>query len=235
MSMKGTLNLLPFIVQQLPSNCQDILEIGCGDGALAAELSCKANKVIAFDLAKDSIKVARERFAYLHNLDFRVGNAENLDGLVGDLKFDCIVSTFALHHVNVPLVLRLMRKHLTKTGRIIIIDLYAERKNSFAGYLIDQLFLSIMRQYRPLIQTVKDIKVTNVLRFLFWRIAFAASLEGRRHIKQDLLKNSPFSYDQWYNLIQNEIPHGMRRVLIGSVFVYLWDSHSRLDYQAYKR
>lgn len=220
--MKGTLNLLPFIVKQLPSNCRNILEIGCGEGALAAELSSKAARVIAFDVDQDCIRQASKRFGYLPNLDFRVGNANGLDDIAGDLEFDCIVSTFALHHVNVRRVLRLMRKHLTSNGRIIIIDLYAERKTSFLGYAFDQLFLSVLRQFRPLIRTMMDISVMGVLRFLLWRVAFITSPKGRHHIRQDLVRDSPFSYYQWHRIIQKEMPNGMSRIIIGSVFVYSW-------------
>ena len=222
--MSGTISLLPLITNQLPSMCESILDVGCGNGELASELAVEGRTVVGFDIDKGSVGEARRRFSDRTNLHFRVGDAMQLDRVVGRRRFDCIVSTFALHHVDTPSVLQLMKKHLRKNGRIIIIDLYADWKSSSAVFLLDQLLWSHFSQVRAIKSTAKDITISKVWRFLVWRMSFAASIEGRRHIKNDLSLEAPFSIDHWRHVFHTEIPGGLERILMGSVFLYSWSS-----------
>ena len=84
-----------FFVDNVEPGCR-VLDIGCGNGALAYDLSKKAEKVIGIDLDKGNIKVAKKRYS-----------APNIEYLVGDVtkdlpnqKFSAIILSNVLEHIE---------------------------------------------------------------------------------------------------------------------------------------
>ena len=111
-------------------NCVDltygkiILDLGTGTGLLTNELYNKGGKIFGIDFSEEMIKKAKEKMPegkfYQH--DFNNGIPEE----VKDIRFDYIVSSYALHHTvneeKIKLILEL-RKLLKKSGKIIIADI----------------------------------------------------------------------------------------------------------------
>ena len=64
-----------FLLKQVPQNCEDALEIGCGTGAFARQLANRCKRVIALDLSAEMIRVARSRTGKIENLQFQVADA----------------------------------------------------------------------------------------------------------------------------------------------------------------
>ena len=52
---------LDFVRPQLPPGSIRILEVGCGDGAVAARLEQSTTAVVAIDADEDSVRAARKR------------------------------------------------------------------------------------------------------------------------------------------------------------------------------
>jgi SAM-dependent methyltransferase len=85
------------LLRQLPTPCTRVLDVGCGAGALAAELATRAGHVDALDRSPAMIEAAR-----------RV-TPPNVTCLVGDVMrdplpadgYDAIVSVAALHHLPI--------------------------------------------------------------------------------------------------------------------------------------
>jgi SAM-dependent methyltransferase len=105
-----------FIKRFLPSECQRILEVGCGTGELAARLSNDGYSIEAIDSDSDSVAVARR----LH-VDARIATWPNF----ADGQFDAILFTRSLHHIH-PLAESI--KHAAGSlvvGGVIIVEDFA--------------------------------------------------------------------------------------------------------------
>jgi ubiquinone/menaquinone biosynthesis C-methylase UbiE len=79
-----------------------VLDVGCGTGASAipaAQTVAPDGHVIGVDLAEKMLAVARDKAAKqgLHNVEFRVGDMENLG--FPDGHFDAVISVFSIFFV----------------------------------------------------------------------------------------------------------------------------------------
>jgi trans-aconitate methyltransferase len=101
------------IVERLaPQAGERILDVGCGDGLLTAELSGCGAQVVGVDSSPEMVAAARAR-----GLDARVMDAR---ALTFDGGFDAVFSNAALHWVREPdLVLAGVRRALGPGGRFV--------------------------------------------------------------------------------------------------------------------
>ncbi len=80
---------------QVPAEAQQVLDVGCGDGFLAARLAERIPRVIALDIDEPVLKRAIARFP-----DVPVQWTHG-DVMTAELPgFDAVVSNAALHHVD---------------------------------------------------------------------------------------------------------------------------------------
>lgn len=99
-----------------------ILDIGCGDGKVTAELAVRVPRgcVLGIDTSSEMIEFARGRFppARIPNLSFRLGDATRLSF---DDDFDLVVSFSCLHWVRDHIaVLNGVRRSLKSGGRVVL-------------------------------------------------------------------------------------------------------------------
>jgi trans-aconitate methyltransferase len=99
-----------------------ILDIGCGDGKITAEIACHTpnGSVLGIDQSIEMICFARKTYLLdqILNLDFRVIDAGNLDF---DKEFDLIVSFACLHWItNHQPVVDGLKRSLKPNGQILI-------------------------------------------------------------------------------------------------------------------
>ncbi|HIH31563.1 TPA: class I SAM-dependent methyltransferase [Candidatus Woesearchaeota archaeon] len=73
-----------------------VLDIGCGIGAVAFDISKKASKVVAVDLDKNNLKIAREKFS-ANNIEYIYADATKYN--FKD-KFDYIIISNVLEHIK---------------------------------------------------------------------------------------------------------------------------------------
>lgn len=84
-----------FFVKRIHSG-ERVLDIGCGNGALAYDVAEKAGaRVTGIDLNPDNIRQASERYAHPH-IEYRVGNA--LHDLPAEV-FDVVILSNVLEHL----------------------------------------------------------------------------------------------------------------------------------------
>lgn len=114
----------PVILAALFLGCGQVLDVGCGEGVLAAELSRVARRVTAIDRDGPTIDRAREHTA-----------ADNIDYIVDDVlvrpfeleSFDAVVSVAAIHHIGTTIALRRMQELLRPGGRLAVVGLTRSR------------------------------------------------------------------------------------------------------------
>jgi len=107
-----------FVRASLPAETGSILEIGCGDGELAAVLAADGFAVVALDADESCVAAAAAR-----GLDARLAEwPEDLGR-----SFDAILFTRSLHHVHdLAGGVEAARRALNPGGRVIVEDFRAE-------------------------------------------------------------------------------------------------------------
>jgi len=97
-----------------PAYGERILDLGCGTGDLAYEISKTGAIVTGMDLSKEMITAARQKYP---NINFFIGNAEDFQF---DSRFDAVFSNAALHWMkNADQVLSGIWNVLNSGGRFI--------------------------------------------------------------------------------------------------------------------
>ena len=100
-----------------------ILDIGFGTGVLTKKLYDDGYKIWGVDFSEKMIEISKEKMpkAKLFQYDFTQGLPEELE----DQKFDFVISTYALHHLNDTEKVKFFNKLLNllnKSGMILIGD-----------------------------------------------------------------------------------------------------------------
>jgi ubiquinone/menaquinone biosynthesis C-methylase UbiE len=109
-----------FFLNHLPERRQRLLDVGCGTGILAHELSRHFASVVAIDISEPMLTIARARRA-APNIVYR---REDANHLALNQRFDCIVSHTAFHHLeDVSETLRALKASLEPRGRLILVDI----------------------------------------------------------------------------------------------------------------
>jgi len=131
----------PMVIAALPPNCCQVLDVGCGEGLLARELSGVAQKVTAIDRDAPTIALAKKQTS-----------AVNVDYVLDDFfvhpfepqSFDAVVSVAALHHMGTSAALSRMKKLLRPGGTLAVVGLAQSRHGAdlifdLAGIAADRL------------------------------------------------------------------------------------------------
>jgi ubiquinone/menaquinone biosynthesis C-methylase UbiE len=111
-----------FLLRHLPSNCHDVLEIGCGTGGFARRLAERSEHVLALDLSQEMIRIARERSAQFPNIEFQLADVRDVPFPAAG--FDCIATIATLHHLPFPEILLKLKAALKPGGVLLILDLF---------------------------------------------------------------------------------------------------------------
>jgi ubiquinone/menaquinone biosynthesis C-methylase UbiE len=112
--------ILQYIKQK--KSTQNILEVGCGNGWLAAQLATiTTGEVIGLDINDTELKQAGKLFGNIQNLSFI--NADLTAVILPDKKFDIIIFAASIQYFeSVKKILDIALEHLTLQGEIHILD-----------------------------------------------------------------------------------------------------------------
>ncbi|MGN6532286.1 MAG: class I SAM-dependent methyltransferase [Ginsengibacter sp.] len=118
---KNSCNKLLKYVKQKGHIC-NILEIGCGNGWLSAQLSeVIRGEVTGIDINRIELNQAKKAFASKRNLNFIAGDIRN--GIPGDKKFDLIVFAASIQYFkSLKEIINTALQYLTLQGEIHILD-----------------------------------------------------------------------------------------------------------------
>src|SRR6267378_4419292 len=116
-----------FLLRRLPSNCDDVLEIGSGKGEFSRRLAASSGRVLALDLSPEMIRIARAHSEHLPNIEYQLADVMSYD-LPPD-HFDCIASIATLHHLPLREIILKMKAALKPEGVLLILDLFEPERN----------------------------------------------------------------------------------------------------------
>lgn len=111
-----------------------VLDIGFGTGVLTARIYNEGHSITGVDFSARMIEAAQVKMpdALLYCHDFSKGLPKALD----QDKFDCIISTYAIHHLNdaqkAQFIMELWT-HLEKDGEILIGDVAFETRDKLTA------------------------------------------------------------------------------------------------------
>ena len=97
-----------------------VLDLGCGDGENTVILARRGARVLGMDISEDLIRVAQQRLAangITSGVDFMVTSAHNIS--LDDESVDVVFGMAILHHLDLKLAAREIRRILRKGGRAI--------------------------------------------------------------------------------------------------------------------
>jgi SAM-dependent methyltransferase len=110
-----------FLLKQLPSRCENILDLGCGTGEFSRLLAERCDRVVAIDLSPQMIAVAKQNSQAYRNIDFQVADILKWEFPVE--QFDAIVSIATFHHLPLENLLPSLNTALKPRGKLVILDL----------------------------------------------------------------------------------------------------------------
>jgi len=102
---------------------QNILEIGCGNGWLSAQLATNTKAdTVGLDIDNIELEQARKLFSPIQNLSFINADIIN-DEIFRDKKFDCIVFAASIQYFeSIKKIIETALKHLAPQGEVHILD-----------------------------------------------------------------------------------------------------------------
>ena len=107
---------LSFLVEALGTRSRRVLEVGCGDGVLAARLSGLGHEITAIDISPEAVQTARARGVAAQEADFLKYEGG---------PYEVVLFTRSLHHIH-PLAAAMERAHkLLEPGGLLVADDFA--------------------------------------------------------------------------------------------------------------
>lgn len=127
--------LLPAIESLIGAPGGPVLDLGCGNGALANELLRQGHDVFGVDASESGIAIASSRWP---DRFFRCDlTQEQLPPALASKRFSVIISTEVIEHLYSPRsIIRLARANMMPTGRLIL-------STPYHGYLKNVVLASI--------------------------------------------------------------------------------------------
>ncbi|WP_217553800.1 bifunctional 2-polyprenyl-6-hydroxyphenol methylase/3-demethylubiquinol 3-O-methyltransferase UbiG [Streptomyces sp. GbtcB6] len=108
------------VLDAVPEGCRTALDVGCGDGLLAAKLAARAESVTGVDRSAEMIRQARKRSAA--NVTFLEG--DYLDGAALDEEgYDFVSAVAVIHHAPFDDAIDRLVGLLAPGGRLVVVGM----------------------------------------------------------------------------------------------------------------
>lgn len=130
------------VLGALPSPCDRVLDVGCGEGVLARRLAEVAGRVTAIDRHRPSIERARAHPG-AGAIDYVVGDV--LTEPLAPASFDAVVAVASLHHLGTRTGLDRLAGLVKPGGTLVVVGL--ARSSTLADYAHDAVGAVLHRWY----------------------------------------------------------------------------------------
>ena len=124
-----------FLLKQLPTQCQTILDIGCGVGEFSRLVASRADRVVAIDLSPTSIEIAEQRSPHSNNINYQVADIQEWEFIPE--YYDAIASIATVHHLSLETLLPKLKLALKPGGVLVVLDLLDN--NNIRGLFSDAI------------------------------------------------------------------------------------------------
>lgn len=115
----------PVVLDAVPPGCRSALDVGCGDGLLAAGLAARAQSVTGVDRSPELIRLARKRDD-AGTVTFLEG--DYLDGsLLDEGSYDFVSAVAVVHHAPFDDAIDRLVGLLAPGGRLVVVGLAHNR------------------------------------------------------------------------------------------------------------
>jgi SAM-dependent methyltransferase len=114
----------PVILAALPPECRKVLEVGCGEGFLARDLSAIVGQVTAID--RDAPTIERAQRDAAGNITYVLDDFMAHPFQSG--SFDAVVSIATIHHIGAAAALSKMRELVRPGGTLAVVGLARSRR-----------------------------------------------------------------------------------------------------------
>jgi ubiquinone/menaquinone biosynthesis C-methylase UbiE len=138
----------PVILNAVPPACHTALDVGCGDGLLAARLAERCAKVTGIDRDPRMIALAR---AQPSRVRITFLEADFLAHRFPEESFDFVCANTSLHHMDFTAALTTMARLLRPGGQLAVIGLAADKSitdllAAAPALLVDLFYRAIYRR-----------------------------------------------------------------------------------------
>ena len=215
--------LIRIVHRDKPAICDAALEVGCGDGRLAARLCRFIKEIVAVDADPNAVALASRSNVQLRNIRFVTCRVEDLDHCLEPRTFDLVISTFTLHHCDdLAAVLRNLKRCVRDGGTLIVVDLYDDTSAGFRKSLIDQIIMSNFRYAKEIWSSAIRLGIISLLQLLVWRLRFLLSAQGFRHMRADFDARRPVSLRTWHASWDGDLACLATCLLLGGIVAFTW-------------
>lgn len=114
------------VLDAVPVDCGEGLDVGCGDGSLVRKLAAKARTVTGVDRSIEMIRCAREGSAGVENVTFIEADYLDESSLPGE-RYDFVSAVAVVHHATFEDAVRGLVRLLAPGGRLVIIGIARNR------------------------------------------------------------------------------------------------------------
>jgi ubiquinone/menaquinone biosynthesis C-methylase UbiE len=175
-----------YLLRQLPSKVDRLLDVGCGQGLFASKVANRAERVDAIDLDRATIEEAVNQHS-ASNICYQ--QADFLGADLPQNHYDAIVAIASIHHMDLSAVLQKMRRLLRPSGKLLILGLY--RETSILDYIYSAVSIPLnliyLSWYRQSNERAIDIAPTRSPQLSLAQITSVAtplvpSCKIRRHL-----------------------------------------------------
>lgn len=107
----------------LPASSGRVLDVGCGSGHLCINLADRVKNVVGIDISQTMIGLAKKYKTEQrkHNVHFVIADLESAP--LQEQSFDLVLSDTAFGHIQLDIVLPMLRGIVKKNGRLILREL----------------------------------------------------------------------------------------------------------------
>jgi len=126
-----------------------VLDIGCGNGVLLAQLGERVKRGVGIDRSRAMIEIARERYGPSDTLEFHTIDGPSIP--LPDASMDVVISFMSFRYLDWDPMLNEMRRVLVPGGRILIVDMAASplRLRDLPSFVRGKVELLLLHRRNP--------------------------------------------------------------------------------------